>query len=129
MRTTSLRIGALLAVVIGAMAIVAGGRVLLGAIPDYTVIDWLPLYNFIVGVISVAVTGVLIWRNHGHARPLALATLSAHVVVLGLLLTAYRGVVAPDSLVAMSIRITVWIVIVTLLTVHARKQASATLVS
>lgn len=46
------RIAALLALVIGLMAIFAGGRVLLGILPDYYVIDWLPVYNFIMGAVS-----------------------------------------------------------------------------
>ena len=31
------------------MAVFAGGRVLLGTLPDYYLIDWLPTYNFVIG--------------------------------------------------------------------------------
>lgn len=111
---------ALLALVIGAMAVFAGGKVLLGQLPDYYVISWLPVYNFTLGLISALVTALLIWRSHRYALPAALATLTIHSAVMALLLTAYRDVVAPDSLVAMTLRISVWAVISVLLWVQAR---------
>lgn len=37
------KFAAVLALVIGAMAGFAGGRVLLGILPDHYVIDWLPV--------------------------------------------------------------------------------------
>jgi hypothetical protein len=114
------KIAAVLAVIIGAMAVFAGGRVLLGNDPGYYVIDWLPVYNFAMGVISILVLAVLIWRNSPYARPAALATLAAHVLVMLVLLTTYRDVVAADSLSAMTIRISVWLVILALLLVEAR---------
>ncbi len=114
------KLAALLAFGIGAMAITAGGKVLLGQPPGYYVIDWLPVYNFSVGVISAGVTAVLIWRNHRFALPAALATLAGHSVVMAVLLTAYRSVVAADSLVAMTLRIGVWAVVAVLLLVQAR---------
>ena len=115
MNTKLTKIAAILAFIIGAMADFAGGRVLLGADPGYYVIDWLPVYNFTVGVITVLVTAVLIWKNSRYAWPAAVATLSAHVLVMLGLLVAYRDVVAPDSLVAMTVRIVVWLIILTLL--------------
>ncbi|MDZ7843225.1 MAG: hypothetical protein U5K99_00245 [Anaerolineales bacterium] len=39
------RTAAALAFIIGAMAIFAGGQVLLGNMPDYYVLDWLPVFN------------------------------------------------------------------------------------
>lgn len=114
------KLASLLAFAIGAMAIFAGGKVLLGQIPDYYVIDWLPIYNFSLGVVSVLVTALLIWRSHRYALPAALVTLISHSAVMALLLTVYRDVVAPDSLVAMTLRISVWAVICMLLWVQAR---------
>jgi hypothetical protein len=116
---------ALLAFVIGAMAIFAGGQVLLGQLPDYYVIDWLPIYNFSVGVISALVTAIVIWKNTRYALPAAVATLSAHALVMIVLQTAYRDVVAPDSIRAMTVRIGVWIVILALLLIQGRKKVSA----
>jgi FtsH-binding integral membrane protein len=125
MNTILSKIAALLAWTIGAMAIYAGGQVLLGHVPDYTVIDWLPLYNFTLGVITFLVTAVLIWKNHAYALPATITTLSFHALIMIILLTAYRAVVAPDSLVAMTVRIVVWSIILTLLIIQTRRSQSA----
>ena len=109
------KIAATLALIIGAMAVFAGGRVLLGILPDYYVINWLPVYNYTVGILTVSVTAVLLWINHRYAHPVAVTTFTAHALVMVTLLTAYRAVVAPDSLVAMTVRLVVWAVIVALL--------------
>jgi len=61
------RIAAILALIIGAMAIFAGGQVLLGKDPGYYVIDWLPVYNFILGVLSASVVALLIWKRSPYA--------------------------------------------------------------
>jgi len=114
------KIGAVLAFIIGVMAVVAGGRVLMGIMPDYYVIDWVPVYNFIVGVISALVTAVLIWRNSKIATAAAVTTLASHALVMLILQTAYREVVAPDSIRAMTVRITAWIIILGLMAVQAR---------
>jgi hypothetical protein len=97
------------------MAVVAGGQVLFGKVPDYYVIDWLPIYNFLIGVLSVVDTAVLIWKRHSYALPAAVATLSLHAVVMLILLIGYRDVVATDSLMAMTIRISTWLIILGLL--------------
>lgn len=121
MNTKRAQIAAVLAFIIGAMAVFAGGRVLLGTDPGYYVIDWLPVYNFAVGVVTVGVTAVLIWRNGRYTRPAAMATFAAHTLVMLILLAAYRDVVAPDSLVAMTVRIVVWLIILVLLRTNSRK--------
>lgn len=112
---------AVLAALIGVMAIFAGGQVLLGDDPGYYVIDWLPVYNYTAGILTVAVTAVLIWLGHRLARPLAFLTLAAHALVLVILATGYRDVVAPDSIRAMIVRLVVWLVIVGLLLVQSRR--------
>jgi len=115
MKRSITKIAAVLSLIIGAMAIFAGGKVLLGIMPDYYVIDWLPLYNYTAGVLTVAVTAVLLWKNHRYGRSAAVAVFSAHALVLGILLAAYRPVVASDSLRAMSVRLVVWTIILGLL--------------
>lgn len=120
-----IRIAAGLAFIIGAMAVFAGGQVLLGRDPGYYVIDWLPIYNLILGVQSVAVTAILIWRRSGYALPAALATFSAHAVVMLILQTAFRLVVAPDSLRAMTIRMAAWLIILALMYFGLRKKQGA----
>jgi len=115
MKLSISKIAAVLSLIIGAMAIFAGGKVLLGIMPDYYVIDWLPLYNYTAGVLTVAVTAVLLWKNHRYGRSAAVAVFSAHALVLGILLAAYRPVVASDSLRAMTVRLVVWTIILGLL--------------
>ncbi|MCO6453415.1 MAG: hypothetical protein J5I90_21715 [Caldilineales bacterium] len=125
MKQTLFKIAAVLAFIIGAMAIFAGGGVLLGRDPGYYVIDWLPVYNFIMGLLAVLVVAPLIWRGSKWALPAALATLAAHTLVMVMLQTAYSAVVAPDSLRAMTIRIVVWLLITGLVFVQTRRNRPA----
>lgn len=122
MKTILRKIASILAVILGAMAVVAGGRVLLGNDPGYYVIDWLPLYNYTMGCLTVLITAILIYSNHRLAMPAALSTFSLHALVMLILQTAYRGVVAPDSLQAMTIRLVVWAIILGLMFAQARKD-------
>jgi hypothetical protein len=115
------KIASILAFVIGAMAVFAGGRVLIGILPDYFVIDWLPGYNFTLGVISVLFSSIVIWKNNKFAMPAAIGTFSLHAVVILVLQTAYHEVVAPESIVAMTVRLAIWAVIIVLLIIHSRK--------
>ena len=115
------KIALILTFVIGAMAVFAGGRVLIGILPDYYVIDWLPIYNFTLGVISVLFSSIAIWKNNKFAMPAAIATFSLHAIVMLILQTAYREVVAPDSIVAMTVRLAIWAVIIVLLNIQLRK--------
>jgi len=120
MKTSLNKIAAVLSFVIGLMAVVAGGQVMVGRLPDYYVIDWLPIYNFIVGILSATLTAILIWKGHRLALASAIATISLHALVMLILQTAYRAVVAPDSTMAMIVRLTVWVIITGLLI--ARRQ-------
>ncbi|MGB8983515.1 MAG: hypothetical protein WCC12_16730 [Anaerolineales bacterium] len=117
------KVAAALAFIIGMMAVFAGGQVLVGKVPDYYVIDWLPLYNYTVGVLTVFITALLIWTNNKFARPAAIATFVIHAIIMIILQTAYRDVVAIDSLVAMTIRLTTWFIILTLTFLQARKTS------
>jgi len=117
------KIAAVLAFIIGAMAIFAGGQVvLLGKVMDYYVIDWLVVYNFIVGLLTFFVTAILIWKNSRYALTAAIVTLAVNSTVMVILLTAYKDVVAPDSIVAMTVRIVVWLIILALMSIQARKD-------
>jgi hypothetical protein len=60
--------------------------------------------------------------NSKAAMPAAIATFSINVVVILILQTAYRGIVAPDSIQAMIIRVIVWVVILILMFFQARKK-------
>lgn len=119
------RIAAVLAFIIGAMAVFAGGQVLLGKLPDYYVINWLPVYNYTVGILTVFITVILIWSRHRLAMPAAIATFGLHALVMLILQVSYRNVMAIDSIVAMTVRMTIWIIILTLLYVQARRNLLA----
>ena len=90
-------------------------------LPDYYVIDWLPIYNLTLGLVSALFASVVIWRTSRFALPTATAIFGLHAVVMLILLTAYRQVVAVDSLRAMTIRLVAWTVILILL-LAARRQ-------
>ena len=122
MKTSFTKIAAVLAFIIGAMAVFAGGQALLGKDPGYYVINWLLLYNYTIGILTVFITAVLIWKNSRFALPAAIGTFSIHALVMLIIQTAYRGIVAPDSLRAMTIRIIVWAIILGLMFVQSRKN-------
>ncbi len=116
------RIASILAFIIGLMAVFAGGKVLLGFLPDYYVIDWLPIYNFTMGLVSIFFSAVVIWKNNRFAMPAAIGTFGFHAIVMLILQTAYREVVATDSIVAMTVRLSVWVLIIILLFLQQRKN-------
>ena len=116
------KIAAVIAFAIGAMSIFAGGQVVLGKVMDYYVIDWLPIYNLIVGLITVFITAIIIWRGSKFAMPAAIATFISHSAVMLVLQIAYKDVVAPDSIKATTVRIVLWAIILTLMIVQSRKD-------
>jgi len=116
------KIAAILAFIIGGMAVFAGINVLLGNDPGYYVINWLPIYNYTAGILSVFITAILIWTNHKFAKWMAFGTLAVHSLVMVILQTTYRSVVATDSIMAMTIRISVWVIILGLIWIQSRKS-------
>ncbi len=85
----------------------------------YHVINWLPLYNYTVGVLTLAVTAALIWRGAKLAAALSIGTIALHATVMTLLQTAFRDVVASESIWAMIIRLIAWGMILVLLFVSS----------
>ena len=85
MNTTFNKIASVLAFIIGGMAIFAGGKVLLGNDPGYYVINWLPLYNYTIGILTIFITAILIWINSRLAMPAAVSTFSIHALVMVIL--------------------------------------------
>lgn len=122
MKTNFNKFASILAFIIGGMAVFAGGQALLGKDPGYYVINWLLLYNYTVGFLTVFITAVLIWSGHKFALPAAIGTFSIHALVMLILQTAYQGVVAPDSIRAMTVRLIVWIIILGLMAVQLRRS-------
>lgn len=125
MKTTLNKIASILAFGIGAMAIYAGIKPLLGNNPGYNVLSWLPLYNYTMGILTVFVTAILIWKSSRLAMPTAIGTFGIHSIVMVILQTAYRSIVATDSLQAMTTRLIVWAVILGLIFVQQRKNKGA----
>jgi hypothetical protein len=116
------KVAAVLAFLIGGMAVFAGGKVLLGIDPGYYVIDWVPVYNYTIGILTVFITAILIWNNSRLAQLAAVGTFSLHAVVMLALQTLYRDTVAPDSIQAMTLRLIVWAVILGLMYAGSRKS-------
>lgn len=125
MGTSLNRPAAGLAFLLGAFSIVAGRQAAAGWDPGYAVLDWLPLYNLAAGVWTVLVPAILIWRSSRYAVPVSIATLAMHTAVLVLLLSGAIGVPATQSLLAMTFRIGVWLVVIGLLAVQRRRRVTA----
>jgi hypothetical protein len=118
------KIASILAFIIGGMAIFAGGKALLGIDPGYYVINWLLLYNYSIGLLIVSSVAILIWNNSKLALPAASGVFGLHGLVMLILLAGYREVVAPDSLVAMTVRLVVWLIILGLMFIQRRKKTT-----
>jgi len=119
------KITSVLAFMIGAMAIFAGGQVLMGKNPGYYVINWLVLYNYTIGILTVFDTAILVWTKSRIALPAAIGTLGLHALVMLVLQTAYHDIVAPDSLRAMTIRLVVWAIILGIMLLQRRRNQAA----
>ena len=109
----TLRVAAGLALLIGALSIVAGGMAMRGWNPGWSVLKWLPVYNFVMGILSL-IPAVLLWINHPYAMTASLTVFGTHAVVLLLLLSIFRGKVARQSIRAMAFRVATWLLILVL---------------
>lgn len=106
-------IGALLAFFLGIMSVFAGTSVLFGAATkDYNVLQWLVIYNVIVGVISIIVA-YLIWMNALISKRLIFIVLGVHFLIL-FYLSFLSETVAIESVQAMFFRVIIWLIIATL---------------
>ncbi len=119
------QIASILAFLVGILSIVAGGKAMQGWNPGYSVLTWLPVYNFVMGILAL-IPAVLLWINHRFALAASVATLGIHTLVLLLLLSAFRGEVAFQSIAAMIFRLVIWIVILGLVFFRARSTLSST---
>lgn len=126
MSTILNKIASVLAFIIGGMAIFAGGKVLLGIDPGYYVINWVPVYNYTMGILTVFFTAILLWRNSSIAMPATIGTFSIHALVMLLLQTVFGDSVASESIRAMTLRLMVWAVILGLMLFRSRKSKPAT---
>lgn len=119
------KIAAVLAFIIGAMAIFAGGQVLLGKAMDYYVIDWLPIYNFTAGLTSSFIVAILIWKGSKYTKAATIGIFAIHSTVMLVLQTAYQDVVASDSIKAMTVRLIAWAIILALIFVQMQKDKNS----
>lgn len=108
------KIPSILAFLVGAMSIFAGGMVMRGWKPGYSVLSWLPVYNFVIGLLTL-IPAYLLWVDNRYAWTASIVTFGVHMIVLLLLLAAFRGQVAAQSIGAMSFRVVVWVIILALL--------------
>lgn len=125
MKSILTKIAAILAFMIGAMAVFAGAQVLLGNDPGYYVINWVPVYNYTAGILTVFITAILIWRGSKLAWFAAITTFSLHTLVMIILQTVHRDVVAVDSIRAMTIRMIAWAIILVLMFAQSQKDKKA----
>lgn len=102
----------LVALVFGLATLVAGTRVLAGSDPGYVVFEPLLVYNVAMGFAYVA-AGVLAWRNLGWGKRAAFAILVLNLAVLAAIAWLYwtGGAVAIESVRAMILRTTVWLLL------------------
>lgn len=117
-----LKIAAVLTFFIGGFSIVAGAMAMRGWNPGYSVLGWLPVYNFAMGILTILVPTILIWRGSPDAMISAVLFCFIHAGVTALLLLAFRDTVATQSLLAMTFRVVIWLVILALLYFHIGGQ-------
>ena len=108
------QIASILAFLVGSMSIVAGGKAMQGWNPGYNVLSWLPVYNFVMGILALIPT-VLLWVSHRFGLAASIAAFGIHTLILLLLIFAFRDQVAIQSIAAMIFRLAVWSVILTLM--------------
>lgn len=115
------KIAAILALIIGAISVFAGSKVLLGIdTKDYTVLNWLVIYNVIFGLISI-IAAYLIWTKHRLAKKAIAFILASHILLL-LYLNFFNDIVALESINAMTFRIGIWSIIALIITLNSKTQ-------
>ena len=105
------RLAAILAIILGLLSIKEGGSVLLGITTKaYTILPWLVWYNVVLGLASV-ITGTGLWMKRAWGVKFAATIVSLHGLVLMILviLYAFREAVAMFSIMAMIFRTLVWV--------------------
>jgi hypothetical protein len=124
MNITLNKIASVLAFLVGGLSIFAGALAMTGWEPGYFVLNWLPVYNFILGTLTVLIPAILIWKNSKYAIPAAIVTFGIHAIVTFLLLTVFRGTVAATRIGAMRVRLVTWLIILALMFAQSRRQAT-----
>ena len=81
MKTTLNKIASVLAFLVGGLSIFAGALAMTGWEPGYFVLNWLPIYNFTLGTLTVLIPAILIWKNSKDAMPAAIVTFRPSTLV------------------------------------------------
>jgi hypothetical protein len=107
-------IAMVLAGAIGIMSVISGSLVFFGLREvGYTVLNGLVAYNVAVGALSI-ITAYLIWKNFMLSKKLISLILILHASVLAYLYF-FSETVAMESIMAMTFRVGIWILIFILL--------------
>ncbi|GMU49173.1 MAG: hypothetical protein AMXMBFR31_13990 [Candidatus Desulfobacillus denitrificans] len=119
------RLCAGIAVAFGAVTLFAGGRVLLGADPGYTVFRPLLVFNTAMGAAYIA-AGIAIWRDPTWGRNCAGAIFLLNLLALAGIAAVRSGggAVAAQSLGAMGFRTAVWLLLFFVLARLAGKRST-----
>ncbi len=105
-----LRIVAVIASLMGLMAIITGSRVLLGVYdPGYQYFTALLVYNVTMGVVSI-LAGYFIWNREDIATYITYFVTLAHIIVFLLLKTIFNDIISVHSVNAMTFRSVAWII-------------------
>jgi len=116
------KIASVLAFVIGLMSIIAGSKVLLEIdSKDYTVLNWLVIYNVIFGFISI-IAAFIIWQKYRLTKTAIVVVLASHLLML-LYLIIFNENIASDSINAMTFRIGIWSIIALIITLNSKTQS------
>ena len=109
---TGRRMARVVAMAFGLLTLATGGATLLGTIDMGRVVPFVLWFNFLAGFAYVA-GGLLLWRGHRLALPVALAILIATAAVFAAfgLRIASGGAYEMRTVAAMSLRSAVWITI------------------
>ena len=103
------KIAAFLAFFIGIMTVITGSRVLLSMdAKEYHVIQWLVLYNVILGLVSMVV-GYLIWKKYKYVQQLVIGVMASHFIVFMVIIFGQEA--AMESKYAMLFRMMMWLII------------------
>jgi len=109
---TTQRVCALIGILFGLATVAVGSRVLAGSDPGYIVFRPLLIYNTAMGIAYVA-AGAVAWRSSDGGKYAAATIFAVNLLVLGAIGYLYTigSAVAIDSLRAMILRTSVWLVL------------------
>ena len=114
------------AALFGLATLVAGGRVLLGADPGYTVFRPVLVFNTLMGFAYLAAAAVIA-RDLGRGLLAAVAIAAVNTMGLGVVIVnrASGGIAADETLLAMTARTVVWALLAVVLAWERSRRIAA----